>query len=184
MNRKENGNIMSNKKIKKTKVKINAFDVFVILLVLCLIATAVYKLYGSASINNGGENADVTVKFKCDGEYDVILDYLSEGDAVYLESGKILGYISKDSAKKDLFEVSYKADENGETPSVDDTAGNTYKMIAFAGEIKLNGSASKSGRGAYYVIGEDNVTVGGKLTVHTKNCEFTITVTDIFEDFS
>ena len=182
MNRKENGNIMSNKKIKKIKAKINAFDVFVILLVLCLIATAVYKLYGSASIS-GGENTDVAVKFKCDGEYDAILDYLAEGDAVYLESGEILGHISKSSDKKALFDITYKADEDGMTKE-ETEAGNMYKMIAFVGEIKLSNGATKSGRGSYYVIGEDNVTVGGKLTVHTKNCEFTITVTDIFEDFS
>lgn len=175
---------MSNKKIKKTKAKINGFDVFVILLVLCLIATVVYKLYISASINGNTESSDVTLKFKCDGEYDSIIDYLSDGDAVYLESGEILGHISKNADTKELFDISYKADEDGDTSFDTTEVGNMYKMIVFSGEMKLNGHATKSGRGSYYVIGDNNITVGGRLIVHTKNCEFTISVTDIFENFS
>ena len=177
---------MSDNKIKKTKAKINGFDVFVILLVLCLIATVVYKLYSSVSSDGNTQNSDVTVMFKCDGEYDSIIDYLNDGDVVSLESGEILGYISKNSDRKEIFEVIYKSDEEDmeESSSKEESKSIIYESIEFSGEIKLNGNAAESARGSYYVIGEDNITVGGKLLVHTKSCEFTITVTDISQDFS
>ncbi len=177
---------MSDKKIKKTKAKINGFDVFVMLLVLCLIATVVYKVYSSVASDSNTENSNVTVKFKCDGEYDSIVDYLTDGDVVYLESGEILGYISKNPDRNELFEVIYKSDEEDieESSSEEETKSIIYESVEFSGEMKLNGNAAKSARGSYYVIGEDNITVGGKLLVHTKSCEFTITVTDILQDFS
>lgn len=168
------------KKIKKTKVKINAFDVFVMLLVLCLIATVAYKVYTSISSDNNTKNSYVTMTFKCDGEYSSILDYLSEGEAVYLESGEILGYIHKNPDNEELFTITeHIGDVAGGTRAV--TTKAVYEKIQFTGEIKLNGNAVKSQKGTYYTIDDENITVGGKILLHTKNAEFTVTVTGFNE---
>ena len=168
------------KKIKKTKVKINAFDVFVMLLVLCLIATAAYKVYTSVSTNNNTKNSDVTMSFRCEGEYNSIMDYVHEGDAVYLESGEILGYIYKNSDQKELFTIIEDSTEALDGAR-EVSAKNVYEKVKFSGEIKLNGNAVKSPRGTYYIINNENITVGGKILLHTKNAEFTVTVTGFDE---
>ena len=102
----------------------------------------------------------------------------------FYNMGLILRYNIAD--RKELFEVIYKsADEDmEESSSKEEPKSVIYESIEFSGEMRLNGNAAESARGSYYVIGEDNITVGGKLLVHTKSCEFTITVTDISQDFS
>lgn len=176
-----------NKK-SKVKMKVNAFDIFVLLLVLCLIATLVFKIYMSASDEENTANSKVMLSFACEGEYNSILDYLHEGDEIYLESGEILGYIYKSTQEEGLFEIVTKAptedsDTTGEaeaTMRTSETAAD-YSRIDFIGQISLNGNAQKSNKGSYYIIGDDNVTVGGRLNVHTRRAEFTITVTSIDE---
>ena len=175
------------KEIKKSKVKVNAFDIFVILLVLCLIATIAYKVYTSVSSDDNTKNSEITVTFRCDGEYDSILKYLNEGDQVYLKSGELLGYIHKNADSKELFVVTQKSTSEtddtdaAEQNTADTTDSTVYTLIEFTGEIKLNGNAVKSNKGTYYIIGEDNITVGGKLELYTKRTEFTVTVTGFGE---
>ena len=169
-------------------MKVNAFDIFVLLLVLCLIATLAFKIYDSASDEANTDNSKVMLEFVCEGEYNSILNYLHDGDAVYLESGEILGYIHKNAQTEGLFEIITEAQTEPESTENTDVASNTktesitavdYSKVKFSGQINLNGNALKSNKGSYYIIGEDNITVGGKLNLHTKIAEFTITVTSL-----
>lgn len=178
---------MMNKENKKTKVKmkVNAFDIFVLLLVLCLIATLVYKIYTSIADESNTDNSKVMIEYVCEDEFNSILSYLHDGDAVYLESGEILGYIHKNSDTNELFEIITEEQTESETESdtfATATADNNgaaadYSKINFAGLISLNGNAIKSNKGSFYTIGEDNITVGGTIKVHTNRTEFVITVT-------
>lgn len=172
---------------KKSKVKINAFDIFVILLVLCLLATVIFKIYSSAAKDDNAKNSEITMSFKCEGEYNSLIKYLNSGDEVYLESGELLGYIYKSPDSEDLFVVTVREENELESgaqiapKNVDGDKVTTYEKIDFSGNIKLNGNAVKSGKGNYFTIGSDNITVGGKLNLHTKRAEFTITVTGFSE---
>ena len=173
---------------KKSKVKINAFDVFVVLLVLCLLATIVFKIYASVTKDDNAKNSEITMSFKCEGEYNSLVKYINSGDEVYLESGELLGYIYKSPDSDELFVITPREEalEKEDTNSSSKVASNikitTYEKIDFTGNIKLNGNAIKSSKGNYYTIGSDNITVGGKLDLHTKRTEFTITVTGFSEE--
>ena len=179
-----------NKDNKKTKakMKVNAFDVFVLLLVLCLIATLVYKIYTGIAEETNTDNSKVIIEYVCEGEYNSILNYLNDDDAVYLESGEILGYISVNPSSDELFEIITEVQTDTQSSEESDTvlsakesgtAEFDYSKVKFSGCISLNGNALKSNKGSFYIIGEDNITVGGTLRVHTKRAEFTITVTSI-----
>ena len=173
-----------NKDNKKTKVKmkVNAFDIFVLLLVLCLIATLVYKIYTGIAEEANTDNSEVMLEFVCEGEYNSILNYLHDGDEVYLQSGEVLGYIHKNSDNNEIFEIitevhtEQESDALAEPTAEGETAASDYSRVKFSGLISLNGNALKSNKGSFYIIGEENITVGGKLTVYTSRTEFTITV--------
>lgn len=84
-----------NEKRKRLKIRINVFDIFIILLVLCLIATLVYRVYNAVEENSGRNKTSYVVYFECTGEYNSIEKYLKNGDAVYLQSsGELLGYLT------------------------------------------------------------------------------------------
>ena len=80
---------------QKQKKGINAFDAVVILLLLCLVATFAYRIFtGFGKSEDGVAGSKYVMEFQCDGEYNSILRYLQNGDAVYLASdGKLLGYL-------------------------------------------------------------------------------------------
>lgn len=179
-------------KDKKNYFKANAFDVFVFLLVLCLIATVAYRIYTSIAEDRNAKSSFLSLTFTCENEYDSITEYLKEGDAVYLPSGELLGYIAKGAYGDLLFETVTEgttADtENGEEATEEITfalaSPKKYSVITFNGEIKLNGNAVKSSKGSYYKIGDDAITVGGTLLLHTENTQFTVRVNSINEIYS
>ena len=82
-------------KNQKKKRGINAFDSVVVLLLLCLVATFAYRIYtGFGQSDDGVAGSKYVMEFQCDEEYNSILRYLENGDAVYLASdGKLLGYL-------------------------------------------------------------------------------------------
>ncbi len=161
---------------KKMRFKINAFDVFLIFLAVCLVATFGLKIYRGIAEDKNSYNSEYVLSFVCEGECNGVIRYVREGDTVYLENGEILGYIAA-------------PDKNSSTPLeiISNTEGASNKpfgstevlFVSFSGSLKLNGNAKLVENGDYYLLGESNITEGSKLTVHTVNAEFTITVSSI-----
>ena len=164
---------MENK--KKTKFKINAFDVFLILLVLCLIGTLAYRLYNGVAEDKNSYNNEYVLSFVCDGEYDSVIRYVKDGDAVYLNSGELLGYITFAESNDGTYPLEIINDENSSA----NPDNNILEFVAFKGEMKLNGNAKKATNGNYYVIGDENVIEGSEITVHTRTAEFTVSIVSI-----
>ena len=191
----------------KFKRKINAFDIFVIFLVLCLLGTLIFRMYRGVARERNNEKAEFIMQFDCDEGFDSMSEYVKEGDRVYLSSsGTLLGYIIKDSENTGnaLYEnntvvteqTSESASENAEEAGTDTdrlnsadsekneeltTMDMSYNVVSLSGEMRLNGNLQRSSGGNYFVLEDVNITVGSRLTVYTDNVEFTITVVDIRE---
>ncbi len=179
---------------KRSRGKINAFDVFVIFLVLCLIGTFVYRLYNEIIIDSRHQGEKYVLYFECDGVYNSLSKYVDKKDLVYIAStGELLGNIRKDDNTKSpaLSEVTSEtaADtsaEKAEMPTdttLDQTVENetefVYDTVKYTGKITLSKDVYKVSDGNYFVLGETNLTVGGILKVYTNNAEFDILITDI-----
>ena len=158
---------------KKNRTKINAFDIFLILLVLCLIATLVFRIFNGISSDKNSYDNEYILSFTCEGEYDSILDYVKSGDAVYLPSGELLGYITFSDENKTGFPLEIINDNEYSNNSAD------FNFVKFSGVLKMNGNAQKIDKGNYYLIGDDKITEGATITVHTMSVEFTVSVTNI-----
>lgn len=170
---------------KKIRIKVNAFDVFLILLALCLVATFALKIYTGIAENKNRYNNEYILTFSCVDEYDSILAAVKDGDALYLEDGEILGYIAmadKNSMSPFVITSSSKSDLICDPSSwVDFTVPGTTKLdlISFTGIVKLNGNAKRIENGDYFVLGDDKISEGLTLTVHTLKAEFKVTVVSI-----
>jgi hypothetical protein len=164
---------MENK--KKNKFKINAFDVFLILLVLCLIGTLVFRIYNGVAEDKNSYNNEYLLKFKCEGEYDSVIRYVRDGDAVYLASGELLGYITFAESNNTQYPLEIETSET----SSGDPNNDVLEFVAFTGYMKLNGNAKKATNGNYYVVGDENIIEGSIITVHTRTAEFTVSLESI-----
>lgn len=115
---------------KKEKKRVNAFDVVVILLTVCLLLTFAYRIYAGLADESYRSEIKYVMAFECDAEYDSILNYLSEGDAVYLASdGTLLGYLYVG-----------EDDENGAVYQIVDD----IPTFAGAGELYGNGANAEN----------------------------------------
>ncbi|MBQ8408973.1 MAG: hypothetical protein IJY39_08930 [Clostridia bacterium] len=191
---------------RKEKRRVNVFDVVILLLLLCLVASFVYRIYmgidkDKASVND----AYYVMSFECDREYDSLLRYLESGDAVYFAAdGKLLGYLyaGEDSENGAIYEIiddiptfagdqiGTEAQEESETEAGVGEYDNslyqpsalpeqTYKYVRIGGQIGLNSETVKVKNGSYYFIGETNFTVGSVIEVYTDDAVFTIKVVNI-----
>ena len=184
----------------KSRKKMNLFDVVVILLVLSLIATMIYRIYSGIEIGSVGADSEYVVEFECDSEYSSLLDYVSKGDSVYFVSnGDLLGYIyASDNDEYGAFyeiidDIPTYADETADSDSTvaetEETASEefadyvaskrSYDIVKIGGKIRLSSDAFKVKTGGYYTVGDINITKGSVISVYTENAEFTITVKDI-----
>ena len=163
-------------KNKKNRVKINAFDVFLILLVFSLIVSLAYKIYDGAAADKNSYDNDYVLTFSCDGEYDSIIKYVKSGDAIYLPSGELLGYITVSDDNKSGAPLVVTSQNNDEAVDADKKQ---FSFVSFEGTLKMNGNAKKVDKGNYFLIGDDKITEGAKITVHTITAEFTVSVVKI-----
>ena len=166
----------------KTKRRINVIDIIVVILILALIGTAVYRVYGMISTGSSSKGSDYVVTFECDSEYNTMVDYLKAGKAIYLVSNKsLLGYVydDPDDAHKPVYEVNQAL--VGEKESEGESAGATdaYRKVKLAGKLKLSSEAVKAKTGSYYTIKGRNISVGSTLEVYTDEAVFTLTVKSI-----
>lgn len=175
---------------KRAKRKINPFDVIIIMLVLCLLGTLGYRIYDGVSTENVNRESQYFITFTCDDVYNSLADYLSEDAAVYFEDGTLLGYIYY--GKNDVHAVELittepaddemEPDENlgAETDNVTDVeTAPTYHKVSLSCAIRLNHETEKVENGAYYSIGDRNISVGSSIKVYTDKAVFTLLVCSI-----
>ena len=171
----------------KTKAirKFNVFDIIVILLIIVLIASFVYRIYVGVDKISSQSRAKYAISFECDSEYNSLLKYIKEGDAVYFEhDGTLLGYIyTKDDSENgpiyELVDDNLNSDESTEKTE-SDTSIVEYEKIQLGGFIKLNVDTVKAKNANHYVIADTNVSKGSVINVYTEKATFTITVKNIF----
>ena len=156
----------------KKRFSFNVLDVFIILLVVILIASVVYKISQNSKKNANQDNPVYTVVFECE-DYESLASYLLDGEEVYIKSsGELLGYIHKGGDVIGAYALVVVDDADTEGTHSDDQ----YERVKFEGKLKLNGNTKKSGEGNYYTLEDLNLTVGSKIEVYTEDTEFTITV--------
>ena len=174
----------------KEKRKLNAFDVLVIFLVICLIATFAYRIYEGFSEENNRGNSQYLLRFECKSEYNSMLKHLPAGEAVYISStGELLGYINASSSgEASLYIITEEASTEPDEASGEETGKGTgavtdnkdaYNKVKLGGEIRLSADVSKRHDANLYTVGSMNITVGSELNVYTQNAEFTLTVVSI-----
>ncbi len=156
----------------KKRLSFNVLDVFIILLVVILIASVVYKIYQNSQKDAKQDNPVYTVVFECE-DYESLASYLLDGEEVYIRSsGELLGYIHKSGEIVGSYALVAIDDADGE----DAPSPELYDRRRFEGKLKLNGNTKKSREGNYYVLEDLNLTVGSKIEVYTEDTEFTITI--------
>ena len=170
----------------KTIRRFNVFDVIVILLVIVLIASFVYRIYvGVDKIPGQSSRAKYAISFECDAEYNSLLEYIQAGDAVYFDhDGTLLGYLyaRDDNEGGAVYEITGTTPdtvESAEDVEADDTVVE-YEKIKIGGSIKLNVDTVKAKNGNHYVIGDTNISNGSVIKVYTEKATFTITVKDVY----
>ena len=185
---------------EKKKIRINIFDVVVVLLVVALLVTLVFRIYSGASKFSRKSEATYVLEFECDSEYNSLLNYVSEGDTVYFVSnGDILGYLYSDENGERgamyeiiddivaLAEETVPNDNEVEeeigiaVEGVEESAViiSSYRKIKIGGRLTLNSEAIKVKTGGYYTVGDINVTEGSVINVYTDTAEFTLKVISI-----
>lgn len=173
-------------KQKKSGRGITAFDILVILLVLCLAATVVYRVYTETTNDKAGITSKYMIEFECE-DYDSLAKYLEAGESVYLSSnGRLLGELYKGWNETQAIAVEYPdteateqtTSETGAEQSEDET-DISYRIAIMTGKLKLNTEVTASKEGNYYSLGDINFSKGSVITVYTEDAEFTITVTNI-----
>jgi len=171
---------------KRSRGKINAFDVFVIILVLCLVGTFSYKFYKKVNIDSHEQGKEYILSFECDGVYNSISKYIDAGTSVYLSStGELLGNVWREekSTAPALSEVTLTSpdfeNKTNEVESAEEETKFEYSTAKYTGRISLNKNVYKSADGDFFVLGETNLTVGGTLKIYTNTAELEIVITDI-----
>ena len=193
-------------KAKKEKRRINPFDVVVILLVIILIATFAYRLYDGIADSGNSNDIKYVMEFECENEYNSLLNYLSEGDAIYLEStGELLGYLyvgdiddgaifeiiddiptfadERDGSESESDTESVETFEELESTAEEDTHTVEkelyYHTARIGGYLRLNMNTLRVPSGDYYTVGDVNFAIGSVIEVYTEKTVFTIKVVGI-----
>lgn len=173
-------------KQKKSGKRITAFDIMVILLVLCLVATVVYRVYTETTNDKAGVTSKYVIEFECE-DYDSLARYLLDEEDVYLSSnGRLLGELYKNWNEPQAISVEYLETESTEqttsgkdAQSAEDETSVSYKMAKMTGKLRLNTEVTASKEGTYYSLGEINFSKGSVINVYTEDAEFTITITNV-----
>ena len=176
-----------NKKAEKKKA--NPFDVTIILLLICLVATFGYKIYAGVAGDTSRNVSEYVIEFEGE-DCNSILSYLKQGNAVYLSSNdELLGYLY--IGEEDKIGPVYTLPEEETGPEEEAISGSEdeeetveenlpiYKNIRFGGKIRLGNDTIRVKNGNYYTVGGINLTRGSVIEVYTEKAIFTITVKSI-----
>jgi len=164
---------MDNTVVKKKGKRINAIDVAIILLLLALIGTAAYRIYSEVTNGVSASQSNIILVFESRVDDESILNYLKNGDSVFLTTDNTKLGVLYDSKSGDGLGAVYKKANN------DAEVGGDGAKITLAGAIRLSADARKSQNGNYYVINGRNISVGSKMDVYTETAVLRITVKSI-----
>ena len=155
----------------KIKKRVNPFDVVIVLLVLCLVATFVYRIYTGVANKGGDSNlSNYVLTFRCEGTVDSVNDYFDEGEAVYLSvNGELLGYVS---SKMTVEEVTSEGEEA-------DTSTFPYKTVNITCEIRLSRDVNVHNNGVYYSAGSVNFAPGSTIQIYTEEVALNVVVESV-----
>ena len=172
-------------KEKKTKGRrINAFDVMIILLVVCLVAALGYRIYTGVSTPGVGQTSNYVVEFECKDVYNSLADYIDEDEQVFIaKNGLLLGSIYVDKKGGSPLELITEAEDVVETETAADITeeqDKLYEQVNAKGKLKLNSDASISELGNHFTIEGFGFTVGSEIEVYTTDAVFTLKVTAIY----
>ena len=168
------------RKVKRSRRKVNPFDVLIVLLVLCLAATFAYRIYQGVAHKDDRNTSSYVLTFTCNGEVSSMTDYLKSGTPVYLSAnGELLGYIYGDEFKvEEITEPAADGTETGEV-ATENSKPLPYNNVNIEGKIILSSDLEVYSNGVYYSIGDINFAQGSKLTLYTEEASFTVTVKNI-----
>lgn len=171
-------------KDKKARRRINAFDVMIILLALCLVTALGYRVYRGISTPDVTKDSKYVVEFECNEVPNSIVDYVKNEDAVYFaKNGEILGHIYLGKGAVSPIELITEGEEvapEEETDTGELAEDFFYNVKGNAcGKLKLNSDAIVSADGKYFTVGDIGFTVGSTIEVYTLNAVFTIKVTGV-----
>lgn len=170
--------------VKKTKKRINPFDVVIVLLILCLLATFGYRIYKGVEDKSDSKTSNYVLTFHCTENVDSLAEYLEKGTAVYLYANdEILGYMydGKDHVTVSVItEGETQADSEIESDGKSgEIARSPYHRAEIHGKIHLSEDVQVYNNGVYYSVGDVNFAPGSKLAVFTEETIFTIVVDSI-----
>ena len=176
---------MAKENAKKSKRGINALDVVIVLLVICLLGTVGYRIYKGVSDPDINKESKYIVEYSCDGVYNSLADYIERGDAIYFaKNGERLGhaYLGKEDTHVLMNATEDKGGEEVESGTEAENAEEpvSYDKVSATGKLKLNADALYQKNGNIYEIGDISIAVGSVIEVYTVNTVFTITVTNIY----
>lgn len=166
----------------KNRKRLNVIDAIIILLLIALVGTFAYGIYSKVYSKPSSADSKYRVVFECSEEYyyNSILNYLSDGEAVYFAAdGVLLGNIYDANPNDEVGAVYEISDDKDDTADQAESVDEEYRKIRFGGELKLNAEAIKSKRAGYYSISDVNITVGSTINVYTDEAEFTLTIVSI-----
>lgn len=171
---------------KKAKRRINPFDIVIILLVLCLLATFGYRIYKGVEDKSDSKTSKYVLTFYCAENVNSLADYLDKGTPIYLSANnEILGYVydGKDAISVSLITEGASETETDESTEALESTSEIekvpYNSAEIRGKIHLSEDVKVYSNGVYYSIGDVNFAVGSKLAVFTEETVFTIVIESI-----
>lgn len=169
-------------KEKREHRRINAFDVMIILLALCLLGALGYRIYQGVSTPDVVKNSRYIVEFECDGIYNSLAEYVDNDDVVYFaKSGEVLGHIymtREDSHPLEIITEGVEPTPDEETETETEEEGVSYEKVNARGKLKLNADAIETEEN-YFTVGELGFTTGSVIEVYTSKATFIIRITGI-----
>lgn len=164
------------------KIKINALDIFIIVLVIACIVGIIYRQYSSEFSTKTGEEELYEVYFSVKDISFTVPSYLDTNDKIYFESGEFFGNLlnNNDTDTTSALVVApagvVLTDENGNYVST---------MYPDGSRVDANGSilcsCVKNADGRYLLDGTRYITPGEVISVRTELVDLEITITGISE---
>jgi hypothetical protein len=162
------------------KNKINALDIFIIILVIASIAGIVYRQYTSTLPTKTDEEAAYEVYFSVKNISFTTPEYLSTNDKVYFETGEFFGNLlnNNDTDTGSPLVVTPASvvltDENGNYVST---------MYPDGSRVDANGSilcrCVRTADGRYLLGGTKHITPGETILVRTELVDLQIVITSV-----
>ena len=176
--KKQDGNTVRTAKIRK----INALDIFIIVLVIASVAGIIYRQYGSGFTTKSDVEASYEVHFSVDDISFTVPSYLNTNDKIYFESGEFFGNLlnNNDTDSESALVVTPAnvviVDEGGNYVSV---------MYPDGSRVDANGSllckCVKTSDGRYLLGGTKYITPGEEISVRSELVDLKIKIMSISE---